>query len=459
MSGTPPVPAASLEEALERLEVFLSSRATTPDQRHMLHLVSEARSAGGDVDRRSPFLDTLCGLLWDDRSFLIEVQNSIPYAAHHLRHGAGDGWDRLTSLAMQHFRRLAMPGLGQCVACMCLHDGRLYIADHLWYGLQIDLEIGYTCAWPGCDRDPAWSILGERGPFRWVQWQRAAIRQLGGDPDLPAQWLCTPRVLTPRPVHGVSQTAVLETTGGRALLDAVRFMDAEFPSVLHPDPRLTWASLPPPEAQQLVDWTRSRDCQDMGMVGQNLLMPNWHDPYWYRRLACLLAPTLDPVAAICLALGRLMISMVSDRWSMFADSDGAWMQLMDEAGSGNEQVYCTRDGTSVLLPLQQLASPLAAMQILPGFFHLNQATTVHATAHGFLRAGGFELLTRGGVRFLVPEDTSVAIDDLLILFGPHPYPPTGLAFVDGGVIAAAIQSTPAREEAGGDGWLYTNPVG
>jgi hypothetical protein len=157
----------------------------------------------------------------------IDMLATAPGLWSHCRLAAGPSWHGVATVTrglIRHLGAITLPGVApgerqdaHGVGCVAIDRERLWLADHLLYACQDDLEIGLDCRFYGCARDPDLHGVSEHR-FQWsfVQKRWFTVMAGLGPAQLPeAGWISSPRWLFPLPAHALPRSALAGPLGQR----------------------------------------------------------------------------------------------------------------------------------------------------------------------------------------------------------------------------------------------------
>ncbi len=195
--------------------------------------------------------DRLCEIVHANGLFL-DMLATAPGLWSHCRLAAGPAWNGISTMTRGLIRHLATDlgrraDLGgrwdaQGVGCVAIDGERLWLADHLLYPCQDDLETGLDCRFYGCARDPHLNGIAEQR-HQWSYAQKRWFSALAGlgPGELPeAGWISSPRWLFPLPAHALPRRALSSALGQRLLSAALTAADGCATSVSS-RPRPWWS--------------------------------------------------------------------------------------------------------------------------------------------------------------------------------------------------------------------------
>lgn len=191
-----------------------------------------------------------------------------------LRAHAGVSWSGVpATLWSLHRLCSSMPAawvnagnVGPAPFCVGFDETHVFVADHLLYEAQFDLEWSWAGGWVGSADDPQACFM-QPVENRFVTWVRILHQTIAGDPQPPTVWLTSPRFFLAITARAWPIAALKGIPGGVAFLESARRMHAFLaPAVHHTRPPLWWLdthALPELELRGLA--MRSGDASAKGL--------------------------------------------------------------------------------------------------------------------------------------------------------------------------------------------------
>ena len=384
-------PAALLPEdaprpaVLRALRAWSQRRAPSADDPPGSRQEAAALAALADGDPGC--WDAFCELVFSSGLHLDMLSNA-PGLWSHCRLAAGANWRGIATMTRGLARHLASrsepageQGAGSAgraqaagAGSVAIDGERLWLADHLLYACQDDLEVGLDCRFYGCARDPdLHGISAQR--YRWSFAQKRWYVLMAGltPPEVPqAGWISSPRWLFPLPAHALPRAALAGPLGERLWRAGLAAAESCPASVsAHPQPWWQDHGLVPAPAWA-GRWAARAGRTGFGVLSLEAIAARPSgDP-------CQLAMTLAACApGAALPAGRawaLIAALARAQRGLLAPSSGARRGapvVIDLAlPSGGHRLRAEQDGDWCCINGWALSRALGAGGLMPPFRHL-----------------------------------------------------------------------------------------
>ncbi len=366
----------------------------------------------------------------------MDMLATTPGLWSHCRLAAGPAWNGIATMTRGLIRHLGAvpdrfaaqevrqpaPGVG----CVMIDGERLWLADHLLYACQDDLEIGLDCRFYGYARDPDLHGIAEHRQ-QWSFVQRRWLTVMAGlrPGQLPeAGWISSPRWLFPLPAHALPRHALTCPLGRRLESAALTAADgcatgvSSRPWPWWSDHRLVPA--PQQAGRWAAQWAARERRGGFGVQSPDALAArSVDDPCLVPMILAVQAPGADLVGGRVWALIAGLIGVLQRQLA-------AQPALRDDAPAcsdlarpcGGHRLVVERNGAWRAANGWAISRALGLVGFMPAFHHLQGL--VDWPPSTLLRSGLAEVLIAHAVRRSCDPVSAVRIMEQTLKSGNYP---------------------------------------